>query len=114
MTEYVAPYWPTPGEMILLLQGIDPWSGEYSPAQKEWLALVAPYINVPMLSRHYTGSTEIGRSFSAAALASRAGGSVMQAFRDAWMGKHKEKTGRRLYRARYANKDIEERSWWWK
>ena len=102
---YTARYWPTEGEMILLLQGIDPWGADYSADQAQWLALVAPYVNVPVLDQNYHGSTNIGRSFSAAALASRAGGSASKAFRDAWLGRHKEKTGRRLYLVRFENKD---------
>lgn len=83
---YQGQYWPGTGEMTLLRQGINPWGGQYSPEQQQWLQQVGPYASIPELNQNYDGRTELGRDFTAVNLADQAGGDVQQAFRDAWLG----------------------------
>ena len=105
--KYEATYWPSRGELLLLLQGIDPWCGNASTLSMLWLQSVGPYLAIPRLTSTYCGDTDM----PATKLASLAGGSTAQAFRDSWMGRTKETQSRRKYLAEYRKKQGPQRSW---
>ena len=101
LSQYEGEYWPATGEMILLLQGINPWGEDLQPEQTQWLAQVGPYLGVPELTQSYAGPTELGRDFTVVNLAVTAGADPQRAFVDAWLGRHKPEIAQNLYQSRW-------------
>lgn len=99
---YEGEFWPSPGEMILLLKGLSPWGDSMSPQQSAWVEQVGPFLGISELSRSYQGAALPGREMSAVSLADLAGSQAQRAFVDAWLGRHEAQTSRASYAQRWA------------